>query len=70
MADGSLGMQLCSSNHKFCRHARGCLPALTPSLPPQLVMGLRAALRSPLPEVVQAGLHAIDLLVRCCPCCA
>lgn len=27
-------------------------------------MGLRAALRSPLPEVVQAGLHTIDLLVR------
>ncbi|PRW57653.1 Parkin coregulated like isoform B [Chlorella sorokiniana] len=44
----------------------GCAAARVLPVIPQLIMGLRAALRSPLAEVVQAGLHTIDLLVERC----
>ena len=34
---------------------------------PQLIMPLRGALRSTSADVIQAGLHAIELLIGCCP---
>lgn len=34
---------------------------------PQLIMPLRAALKSPSHDVIQAGLRAVELLVQSCP---